>query len=62
MIETEEGDILFVPPLFLHSITLGNNKKVSSETYVFHLKFLGGNCIMKIQNPVLPGFNPDPSI
>lgn len=32
-----------VPPLFLHSITLGNNKKVSSETYVFHLKFLGGN-------------------
>ena len=41
--EAEEGDILFVPPLFLHSITLGNNKKVSSETYVFHLKFLGGN-------------------
>ena len=37
--EVEEGDILFVPPLFLHSITLGNNKKVSSETYVFHLKF-----------------------
>ena len=41
--EVEEGDILFVPPLFLHSITLGNNKKVSSETYVFHRKFLGGN-------------------
>lgn len=41
--EVEEGDILFVPPLFLHSITLGNNKKVSSETYVFYLKFLGGN-------------------
>lgn len=41
--EVEEGDILFVPPLFLHSITLGNNKKVRSETYVFHLKFLGGN-------------------
>lgn len=41
--EVEEEDILFVPPLFLHSITLGNNKKVSSETYVFHLKFLGGN-------------------
>lgn len=41
--EVEEGDILFVPPLFLHSITLGNNKKLSSETYVFHLKFLGGN-------------------
>lgn len=41
--EVEEGDILFVPPLFLHSITLGNSKKVSSETYVFHLKFLGGN-------------------
>lgn len=41
--EVEEGDILFVPPLFLHSIILGNNKKVSSETYVFHLKFLGGN-------------------
>ncbi len=41
--EVEEGDILFVPPLFLHSITLENNKKASSETYVFHLKFLGGN-------------------
>ena len=41
--EVEEGDILFVPPLFLHSISLLNNKKVISETYVFHLKFLGGN-------------------
>ena len=41
--EVEEGDLLFIPPLFLHSITLGNNKKACSETYVFHLKFLGGN-------------------
>ena len=41
--EAEEGDIIFVPPLFLHSINLGESKGANSETYVFHLKFLGGN-------------------
>ena len=41
--EVKEGDILFVPPLFLHSISLGSSEEIFSETYVFHLNFLGGN-------------------
>lgn len=41
--EIKEGDILFVPPLFLHSISLGASEEIISETYVFHLNFLGGN-------------------
>ncbi len=41
--EVKEGDILFVPPLFLHSISLGISEETISETYVFHLNFLGGN-------------------
>ena len=41
--EVNEGDILFIPPLFLHSISRGNSEELLSETYVFHLNFLGGN-------------------
>lgn len=41
--EAKEGDILFIPPLLLHSISLGNCKEYFSETYVFHMNFLGGN-------------------
>lgn len=41
--EVKEGDILFIPPLFLHSISLNTNKEFLSETYVFHINFLGGN-------------------
>lgn len=41
--EVKEGDILFIPPLFLHSISLGTGKEIVSETYVFHMNFLGGN-------------------
>ena len=40
--EAKEGDILFIPPLLLHSITL-SSKEFYSETYVFHMNFLGGN-------------------
>lgn len=40
--EVKEGDIIFIPPLLLHSITL-NGEEFCSETYVFHLNFLGGN-------------------
>lgn len=41
--EAKEGDILFIPPLLLHSIALGNSEEFCSETYVFHMNFLGGN-------------------
>ena len=41
--EVKEGDILFIPPLFLHSILRGTSEEMFSETYVFHLNFLGGN-------------------
>ena len=67
--EVKEGDILFVPPLLLHSVSLLQNvektaerslehtsersrkhssemastMEMVSETYVFHLNFLGGN-------------------
>lgn len=41
--EVNEGDILFIPPLLLHSISRGTSEEIYSETYVFHLNFLGGN-------------------
>ena len=41
--EVKEGDILFVPPLFLHAISKDVCEELVSETYVFHLNFLGGN-------------------
>ena len=37
------GDILFIPPLFLHSISVGDGETLRSETYVFHMHFLGSN-------------------
>ena len=43
--EVKKGDILFVLPLLLHSVSLAQpqNEEMISETYVFHLNFLGGN-------------------
>lgn len=41
--EVKEGDILFIPPLLLHSISMDTSDKICSETYVFHMNFLGGN-------------------
>ena len=41
--EAKQGDILFIPPLLLHSISIGDCKEFFSETYVFHMNFLGGN-------------------
>lgn len=38
-----EGDIVFIPPLLLHSISLDACDEFISETYVFHMNFLGGN-------------------
>lgn len=41
--EVKKGDILFIPPLLLHSVSLKNDKELLSETFVFHMNFLGGN-------------------
>lgn len=41
--EAKEGDIIFIPPLLLHSISIRNCDEFYSETYVFHINFLGGN-------------------
>ena len=36
-----EGDLILIPPLMLHSISNVRQKKMVSETYVFHMNFLG---------------------
>ena len=41
--EVTAGDLLLIPPLFLHSVLLVSQEELMSETYVFHLNFLGGN-------------------
>ncbi|MEI3218314.1 MAG: AraC family transcriptional regulator [Lachnoclostridium sp.] len=41
----KNGDIVFIPPLALHSIALDTCDNFISETYVFHMNFLGGNSI-----------------
>ena len=41
--EVKEGDLLFISPLLLHSISRNCDKEFLSETYVFHMNFLGGN-------------------
>ena len=39
----EPGDLIFVPPLLLHSAFVSEGHELLSETYVFHMNFLGGN-------------------
>lgn len=39
----EEQDLVFIPPLLLHSFSRNPDNDFQSETYVFHLNFLGGN-------------------
>ncbi|MEG0963613.1 MAG: AraC family ligand binding domain-containing protein, partial [Lachnospiraceae bacterium] len=38
----QSGDLIFVPPLLLHSASR-TTCDIVSETYVFHMNFLGGN-------------------
>lgn len=55
--KVREGDILFIPPLRLHSISLGTGGEYFSETYVFHMNFLGGNstdiCSTRYLTPIM---------
>lgn len=39
--EAHAGDLIFLPPLALHSITVEKGGAMESETYVFHMDFLG---------------------
>ena len=51
-----EGDLLFVPPAALHSLTIPPKSRYDSETYVFHMNFLGANsadiCAVRYLAPV----------
>lgn len=55
--EVKEGDMVFIPPLRLHSIFRHNNEEAVSETYVFHMNFLGGNstdiCSTRYLTPIM---------
>ena len=59
----EEGDLLFLSPLLLHSAALTDLSEIQpeesfmeSDTFVFHLNFLGGNtadiCSMRYLTPL----------
>ena len=39
--QVKEGDIVFVPPQVLHAVTTGGGE-MESDTFVFHMDFLGG--------------------
>lgn len=55
----EEGDILFISPLLLHAISTEGDQQIRSDTFVFHLNFLGGNntdlCATKYLTPLQNG-------
>lgn len=54
--EAEQGDLLFVPPAALHSLMIPSKSRYESETYVFHMSFLGANtadiCAVRYLAPV----------
>ena len=41
--DLEPEDLIFVPPLALHAASVSKDSQFLSETYVFHMNFLGGN-------------------
>lgn len=53
----EAGDLIFISPAMLHSAFQTDDEAMHSETYVFHLNFLGGNstdvCSIKYLAPLL---------
>lgn len=55
--KVKEGDIIFIPPLLLHSISLGSSGEIVTETYVFHMNFLGVNstdiCSTRYLTPIM---------
>lgn len=55
--EVKKDDLIFIPPTLLHAVSLGSHKEFHSETYVFHMNFLGSNatdvCSTKYLTPML---------
>ncbi len=55
--EVEAGDLIFVPPAVLHAISNEKEERMQSETYVFHMNFLGVNaadiCAIRYLTPLL---------
>ena len=53
--EVEEGDLIFIPPAVLHAISNEKEECMQSETYVFHMDFLGAKaadiCAIRYLNP-----------
>lgn len=53
----QAGDLVFIPPLILHSIYNKLNNEILSETFVFHLNFLGANttdiCSTQYLTPIM---------
>lgn len=43
--EAEPGDLFFIPPEVLHSISVRPGEIMRSETYVFHMNFIGSNYV-----------------
>lgn len=41
--EAKAGDLLFLPPAILHSVALAAGEEMRSDTYVFHMGFLGAD-------------------
>ena len=55
--EAKTGDMIFIPPKLLHSVSLDKENEYLSETYVFHMNFLGGNstdiCSTRYLTPII---------
>ena len=55
--EVEEGDLIFIPPAVLHAIANEKEECMQSETYVFHMDFLGAKaadiCAIRYLNPLM---------
>ena len=55
--EVEEGNLIFIPPAVLHAISNEKEERMQSETYVFHMDFLGAKaadiCAIRYLNPLM---------
>lgn len=54
--KAQAGDLLFIPPAELHSISIEPGTEMTSTTYVFHMDYLNADsadiCAVKYLNPI----------